>query len=176
MEKVNKFGATSVFCINCKEELKRHRRRDSRFQYYCQKCTSYHTEKSRLERIGRNQSYYDEFIKIYINASLKDENPNITEICNKLDISRASAYRHLLAPAQKPKLQKLIELMGWANQYLGGIYKKNIKAGGLLLRHRSSNRNLEISLHVKIAGSGAYKKIIVKGTSSEALIGYWSNS
>jgi hypothetical protein len=134
--------------------LKRHRRRDSRYQYYCVTCDQYFTENSLRRTIKAEPGYYDAFIEDYIKFRLAGKKRYIAELCTKHFLSRASLYRQIFSKENKPLLDMLAQLSGWAKLHLNGIYKRQIDNQQLVLNHKSSLKGIRLTLKPEKSASG----------------------
>ena len=117
--------------------LKRHRRRDARQQYYCSNCDTYYTEKPRYQTFKKDSGYYDQFIEHYIKECLLGNKPNVSDLCKKHNLSRASTYRHLFDNDKKLILECMVNLHTWKKQALGGLYKIKVHGQMLEFQHQS---------------------------------------
>jgi hypothetical protein len=164
-DKDDKFGRVQ-FCCPQGHLLHRHRRRDERNQYYCVECETFFTEESKLHHIKKDLSYYDKFIEDYIKISLKSEKPNVSDLCKKHKLSRATTYRHLFVKGKKTLLDGLVELAKWSILVLGNLYKYHVTEGNLVLSHRSTYKDFKVKLILKYTTS-AKRTICIEGAFSQ---------
>jgi hypothetical protein len=132
-------------------DLTRHRRRDYRHQYYCSGCDSYYTENAGRITIKNQPGHFDALIKDYIKECLENKKPNISKLCIKHKLSRASTYRHLFDGDKKLIIDALLFLHRWAKVTFLGLYKRSIHDQTLKLKHHSPRKDFELTLTPEIS-------------------------
>lgn len=140
----------TIYCPKCKSSAKRHRRRDSKFQYHCKECDFFFTENSKHNRLKGNKEFA-EFVKQYIVTSKTKEKVNINELLSNFQsLSKTSIYARKYVFEAFVILRKLFQdygmLKAWRfsedefiisllndnKKNLRVVFNANIKSGDIL--------------------------------------------
>lgn len=127
-------------CPKCNKPAKRHRRRNFRYQFYCEICERHFTQDSKQQRVLTNPKY-EEFFRQYIGAKGRVA---ISKLCNDLKLSRATIYRYIIIA------DVLIQIIKWArgSELFSSMF---LQEGGLKGLDLTGNNDYKIeNLHIDV--------------------------
>lgn len=152
-------------CPKCNATAKRHRRRNFRYQFYCEICKRHFTQDSKQQRVLTNPKY-EEFFWQYIGAKGRLV---ISKLCNDLKLSRATIYRYIIIA------DVLIQIIKWArdSELFSSMF---LQEGGLKGLDLPGNNDYKIeNLHIDVIPLPKLNKYgcIIKISSNETFAFIW---